>query len=82
MSIPTPEELGELVYGVMREASGSIPFAPGLNALTELIGITVRDAVLEGAAQKAEHPMIGYGESDDEGQAVADWLRSLKGDQP
>lgn len=83
MSIPTRTELGEIVYGVMREESGSIPFAPGLNALTEVIGATVRDAVLEGAAQEAER--LGYYVelfSDNanliEDFSLADWLRGRK----
>jgi hypothetical protein len=86
MTLPTAEELGELVYGIMRDASGSIPFATGLNALTELIGISVRDAVLDGLIAEAESRVLlfaTWGGSESKNpppaMALADWLREMKG---
>ncbi len=82
--IPTPEELYRIKATAYQQAfpdedheAYDDDYPAHLTSLA-----AVRDAVLEGAAEEAEHSMIGYGASNDEGQEVADWLRSLKGGQP
>ncbi|MDQ3541819.1 MAG: hypothetical protein M3440_14155, partial [Chloroflexota bacterium] len=83
MSIPTLEHLAVVFTDVLEDAHArQAATTPNLLGQQIIAGIAaVRDAVLEGAAEEAEHSMIGYGASNDEGQEVADWLRSLKGSQ-